>query len=206
MVYKHGGRKLIKLKKEKAVIKQIEDSIELKRYLQQEHGLLIEIAGKLVSAIRRGKRVYILGNGGSAADAQHIAGELAGRFYIDRAPVPALALTTNTSVLTAIGNDYGYDEIFYRQVRALVSKGDVVIGLSTSGKSPNVIKAIAAAREMGAATVVFTGRKGKLAEIADLALCIPSKDTPRIQEAHITAGHVICYLVEEALFGGKSVK
>lgn len=206
MVYRPGGRKLSKLKKEQAVKKQVEDSIELKRYLQREPGLLIDIADKIVAAVRKGKRVFLFGNGGSAADAQHIAGELAGRFYRDREPLPAMSLNTNTSIITAIGNDYGYEEVFARQVRALVNKGDVVIGLSTSGNSANVIQGIQAARELGAVTVVFTGRKGKLAGMSDLALCVPSTDTPRIQEAHITAGHIICYLVEEALFAGKKVK
>lgn len=202
MVCKPGGRKLNRLNKEQAVKKQIGESIELKLSLQRQSGLLIEIADKIVSAIKKGNRIFLFGNGGSAADAQHIAGELAGKFYRDRKPLAAMSLNTNTSILTAIGNDYGYEEIFSRQVNALVKKGDVVIGLSTSGKSANVIKGIQAARELGAVTIVFTGRRGKLAKMTDLALCIPSADTPRIQETHITAGHVICYLVEEALFAG----
>jgi len=205
MDYRPGGRKLNKLKKEQAVKKQVEDSIELKKYLQREPGLLIDIADKIVAAFRKGKRVFLFGNGGSAADAQHIAGELVGKFYRDRQPLPAMSLNTNTSILTAIGNDYGFQEIFSRQVRALVNKGDVVIGLSTSGNSENVIQGILAARELGAVTVVFTGKRGKLARISDMALCIPSTDTPRIQEAHITAGHIICYLVEEALCAGKKL-
>ena len=185
------------------IIRQIQDGIELKLYLQRETALLITIASKITNALRRGKHVYLFGNGGSAADAQHIAGELAGKFYLDRAPLPATALTTNTSVLTSIGNDYGYEDIFSRQVKGLVRKGDVVIGLSTSGKSPNIINGLLAAKELGAVTIVFTGRRGKLAKMTDLALCIPSKDTPRIQEAHITSGHIICYLIEEALFEKK---
>ena len=186
------------------IIKQIQDSIELKKWLQGEAKVLITIAGRISTAIRNGNQVYLFGNGGSAADAQHIAGEFAGKFYRDRDPIPATALSTNTSSLTAIGNDYGFDEVFARQVSGLVKKGDIVIGISTSGGSPNIIKGIKAANKLAAVTIVLTGKKGKLASLADIALCIPSKDTPRIQEAHITAGHIICYLVEEALFEKKS--
>jgi D-sedoheptulose 7-phosphate isomerase len=136
-----------------------------------------------------------------SADAQHIAGELAGKFYLDRDPLPAIALTTNTSSLTAIANDYGYDQVFARQLRGLVNKGDIVIGISTSGSSPNVTIAMEEAKRHGAIIIAFTGQGGKLKEIAEYVLSIPSTDTPRIQEAHITAGHIIAYLVEEALFG-----
>ena len=188
----------------KQIIKQIQDSIDLKQWLQGETKILASIARRISTAIRSGNQVYLFGNGGSAADAEHIAGEFAGKFYRDRGPLPATALSTNTSTLTAIGNDYGFDEIFARQVSGLVKKGDIVIGLSTSGGSPNIIKGIKAAKRLEAVTIVLTGKKSRLASLADIALCIPSKDTPRIQEAHITAGHIICYLVEAALFEKKS--
>lgn len=185
------------------IVKQIEDSIKLKKYLQQKAKNLGAMADLLVDAFRKGNKVLIFGNGGSAADAQHIACELAGKFYLDRAPLPAIALTTNTSTLTAIGNDYSYEEIFVRQVKSLVKQGDIVIGISTSGNSPNVLRGIKEAKRFGATTIAFTGRGGRLKELADYVLSVPSVDTPRIQEAHITAGHIICYLVEQALFGNK---
>lgn len=186
------------------VVKQIQGSIELKKWLQGEAKTLISIASRISTAVRNGNQIFLFGNGGSAADAQHMASELAGKFYRDRDPIPATALSTNTSSITAIGNDYGFDEIFARQVSGLVKKGDIVIGISTSGKSPNVIKGIKTAKKLEAVTIVLTGKEAKLASLADIALCIPSKDTPRIQEAHITAGHIICYLVEAALFEKKS--
>lgn len=188
--------------REAAIKNQIEESIVLKRHLQSEVKLLISIAEELSQAFRRGNKVLLFGNGGSAADAQHIAAELSGKFHLQRESLPAIALTTNSSSLTAIANDYGYDEVFVRQLQGLVAEGDVVIGISTSGNSPNVLLAMEEAKRRGAITIAFTGKGGKLKEIADHVLCLPSSDTPRIQEAHITAGHVICYLVEQALFGG----
>lgn len=185
------------------IVKQIEDSIELKKYLRQETKNLVAMADLLVDAFRKGNKVLLFGNGGSAADAQHIACELAGKFYLDRDPLPAIALTTNTSSLTAIANDYSYEEVFVRQVKGLVKQGDVVIGISTSGNSPNVLRGIEEAKRLGVTTIAFTGRGGRLSELAGYVLSIPSGDTPRIQEAHITAGHIICYLVEQALFGNK---
>jgi D-sedoheptulose 7-phosphate isomerase len=189
------------MEQEANIVKQIEDSIELKKYLQKEAKNLVAMADLLVAAFRKGNKVLLFGNGGSAADAQHIACELAGKFYLDRAPLPAIALTTNTSALTAIGNDYSYEEIFAHQVTALVKEGDIVIGISTSGNSPNVLRGVEEAKRLGATAIAFTGQRGKLKELADYVLSIPSVDTPRIQETHITAGHIICYLVEEALFG-----
>lgn len=187
---------------QKKVIKsQLEQGIELNKYLQGEFKLLIAISGELSKAFASGNKLLLFGNGGSAADAQHIAAELAGKFCFDREPLPAIALTANTSSLTAIANDYGYEQVFVRQLKPLVSKGDVVIGISTSGNSQNVILAMEEARRRGAVTIAFTGRGGKLRQTADYALCIPSDSTARIQEAHITAGHIICYLVEESLFG-----
>jgi len=191
------------MRQEANIVKQIEDSIELKKYLRQETKNLVAMADLLVDAFRKGNKVLLFGNGGSAADAQHIACELAGKFYLDRDPLPAIALTTNTSSLTAIANDYSYEEVFGRQVKGLVKQGDVVIGISTSGNSPNVLRGIEEAKRLGATTIALTGRGGRLSELADYVLSIPSGDTPRIQEAHITAGHIICYLVEQALFGNR---
>lgn len=189
--------------REASITKQIEDSIDLKKYLQGKAKALVAIAEVLTQAFQNGNKVLLFGNGGSAADAQHIACELAGKFYRERSPLPAIALTTNTSSLTAIANDFDYMEVFARQLRGLVKKGDVVIGISTSGRSPNVLRGIEDAKSCGAITVAFTGEENELAQMADYALSLPSTDTPRIQEAHITAGHIICYLVEEALFGNE---
>ena len=192
-----------RVKQEASIVRQIENGIKLKKYLQKEVKNLVTMAELLADAFRKGSKVLLFGNGGSAADAQHIACELAGKFYLDRAPLPAIALTTNTSTLTAIGNDYRYEEIFSRQLKALVREGDVVIGISTSGNSPNVLRGIEEAKRLGATTIGFTGRGGKLKKLADCVLAVPSVDTHRIQEAHITAGHIICYLVEQALFGNR---
>ena len=186
--------------KETTVLKQIEESIEAKQHLKAQAKTLIAIADQIVHAVRNGNKVLLLGNGGSAADAEHIACELSGRFYRDRAPIAAIALSANTSSLTAIANDYGYESVFIRQLQGLVKMGDVVIGISTSGNSSNVVLAMDEAKRRGAITVAFTGLGGKIKDISDYALCVPSKDTPRIQETHITAGHIICHLVEESLF------
>ena len=183
------------------ITKQLEDNIALQRYLQKQTKVLTTVAELLVQAFQKGNKVFLFGNGGSAADAQHITCELSGKFYLNRNPLPAIALTTNTSSLTAIGNDYGYEEVFARQVKGLVREEDIVIGISTSGNSPNVLRGIEQAKQMGAITIAFTGQGGKLKELTDYVLSIPSNNTPRIQEAHITAGHIICYLVEKALFG-----
>lgn len=191
------------MNRESIVIKQIEENISLKNHLKIQVKNLLAISDCLVQALRAGKKVLLFGNGGSAADAQHIAAELAGKFYRNREPLPAIALTTNSSSVTAIANDYGYEAVFVRQLKGLVKEGDVVIGISTSGSSPNVLLAMEEAKRRGAITVAFTGQEGKLNDLADFVLSIPSRDTPRIQEAHITAGHIICYLVEEALFGEK---
>jgi D-sedoheptulose 7-phosphate isomerase len=187
--------------REDMVVKQIEESTRLKESLQAEAKTLVAIADELVQALRRGNKVLLFGNGGSAADAQHIACELSGRFSRDREPLPAIALTTNTSSLTAIANDYGYEAVFARQLRGLVKKGDIVIGISTSGSSANVLLAIEEANRRGAVTVALTGQGGTLKELAHYVLSVSSTSTPRIQEAHITIGHIICHLVEEELFG-----
>jgi D-sedoheptulose 7-phosphate isomerase len=189
------------MNREDMVVKQIEESMQLREGLQAEAKTLVAIADQLVQALRRGNKVLLFGNGGSAADAQHIACELAGRFSLDREPLPAIALTANTSSLTAIANDYGYEVVFARQLRGLVKKGDIVIGISTSGNSANVLLAIEEANRRGAVTIALTGQGGKLKELAHYVLSVPSTSTPRIQEAHITIGHIICHLVEEELFG-----
>jgi D-sedoheptulose 7-phosphate isomerase len=182
----------------------LEESIRVKEELRKQGSELekIERVSKtMVKALKNGKKVILFGNGGSAADAQHIACELAGKFKLERRGLPAIALTTNTSALTAIGNDFGYDKVFSRQVEGMVDRDDVVIGISTSGNSANVIEGIKAAKEKGAFTVGFTGATGgKLEKVVDVCLKVPSDDTPRIQEAHITVGHIICQLVEEGLF------
>jgi len=181
----------------------------IKRSIQTKNELLIthveiiaQIAKAIINAYRHGNKVLWFGNGGSAADAQHLACELVSRFYLERKALASIALTTNTSELTAIANDYDFDRVFARQVEALVNPGDVVIGISTSGNSPNVIEGINEAKRLGAITVGFTGATGgKLKGCVDNLLTIPSEETPHIQEAHIMVGHIICYIVENELFG-----
>ena len=158
------------------------------------------MARLIITAYKTGGKLVLFGNGGSAADAQHIASELVGRFMLKRQAFPAIALTTNISTLTAIANDYGYDAVFTRQVEALVNEKDVVIAISTSGDSSNVVEAIKMAKIKGAKTIGLTGGDGgKLAKLADLVLIVPSDSTPRIQEAHITIGHIVCELTEKEL-------
>jgi len=184
---------------------QIRESIEVKRRIVERMvDQIAEAADMLVQSLRKGGKVILFGNGGSAADAQHIAAELVGRFKMERRALPAIALNTNSSVITAIGNDYDFTLSFSRQVEALVKEGDVAVGISTSGNSSNVIYALKRASELGAKTIALTGKTGgMLASVADLAIIVPSDDTPRIQEAHITIGHVLCDLVEKMLFGGE---
>ena len=154
-----------------------------------------------IEAFKNDKKMLFCGNGGSASDAQHIASELSGRFYKDRPPLYAEALHVNSSYMTAVANDYGYEETYARMVEASGSKGDVLVGISTSGNSPNVVKAMQNAKEIGMVTVGFTGSKGgKMKEICDIMIQVPSDDTPRIQEVHILVGHIICQLIEEELF------
>ncbi len=183
------------------VKKAFRESAEVKlAFLELYAERIVEVAGIISTALKEGNKLLLFGNGGSAADAQHIAAEIVGRFKKDRKALPAIALTTDSSVLTALGNDYGYESVFERQVEALCSPGDVVIGISTSGSSENVIRGILKAKELGATTVAFTGRNGgRLAEVAHYSFVVPSYETPRIQECHITLGHVICELVENSL-------
>jgi len=183
---------------------RIQISIEVKVKIMDNVAIIGETAKLIIDAYRNGKKVILFGNGGSAADAQHIAAELVGKYYMDRRPLPAEALTVNTSSLTAIGNDYAFERIFARQVEALGNPGDVAIGISTSGNSPNVIEAIRAAKKKGMSTIGLTGAEGgRLKNEVDYCICVPSKDTPRIQEAHILIGHIWCELIERALFGNE---
>jgi D-sedoheptulose 7-phosphate isomerase len=162
---------------------------------------VIRVAMRVAEAVSSGGKVIFFGNGGSAADAQHLAAEFTGRFLKERPALPALALSVNSSSLTAIGNDYGFDLVFARQMEALGRGGDVAIGISTSGNSPNVIRALEVAKSKSVYTVSLTGKSGgKLKDIADCTICIPSEETPRIQECHILTGHLICEVVEQALF------
>ncbi len=181
---------------------RVEESIRVKRTLVEQAELLDRIAELWTGAIRAGHKVIFFGNGGSAADAQHLECELAGRFYQDREPLAALSLTVNSSSLTAIGNDYGYDQVFSRQLAGIGRAGDVAVGISTSGNSANVVRALETARARGLATVGLTGRGGgRMRAWCDHCLAIDSEETPRIQEAHILAGHILCEAVERALFG-----
>lgn len=168
--------------------------------------VILAIADTITAAFRAGRKLLIAGNGGSAADAQHIAGEFLSRLNFDRNPLPAIALTTDSSVLTAIGNDYGFERAFERQVRGLGQKGDVFIAISTSGRSPNIVAALQAAREAGLTTIGFTGTaaNGAMQPLCDHCLAAPSPETPQIQQIHIVAAHAICGLVEENLFGTTS--
>ena len=171
---------------------------ESAEYLQT----VTEAAQAMTKRLRVGNKILFFGNGGSAADAQHLAAELSGRFLKERKSLPGLALTTNTSVLTAIGNDYSFDDVFARQVEGIGSTGDVAFAISTSGNSPNVLRAVETARAKGLVTVGLTGRTGgKMAKAVEICICIPSDQTPRIQEGHILTGHILCELMEEELFG-----
>lgn len=190
-------------KMERVIIDSLEESARVKQEMARGMANKIhEVSLVLVDVFKAGGKVVLFGNGGSAADAQHIAAELLGRFQMERPSLPALALTTNTSVLTALGNDYDINAIFTKQVEAMVQPGDAVIAISTSGNSPNVVQALKLAKTKGAKTIGLCGKGGgQLAKLVDYALTVPSKETPRIQEAHITIGHVICDLVERELFG-----
>ncbi len=178
------------------------ESADLKlRFIRQNADVLVLVVRMIVTAFKSGNKVLLFGNGGSAADAQHIAGEFINRFLIERPPLPAISLTTDTSVLTSISNDYGYADSFSKQVKALGKEGDVAFGISTSGAAANVIKAVRVAREMGIKTVGLSGRDGgELAKNVDVAIVVDSQVTPRIQEVHITIGHVICEMVDRMLF------
>jgi D-sedoheptulose 7-phosphate isomerase len=189
---------------ERRVSSLIEASIATKQSMLNNRELIstaAKVSAILVQALKRGNKLLIFGNGGSAADAQHIAAEFVGRFAFDRPALPALALSVNGSCVTAIGNDYGFDLIFSRQLEALARRGDVAIGISTSGNSPNVVKAMSTARKMELHTVALTGAAGgSLKGIVDHCICVPSSETPRIQEGHTLIGHIISELVELEIF------
>jgi len=182
----------------------LQSSIDTKQRIENDPNLIEQIeqsARSIYHAFQNKKRLYLCGNGGSAADAQHLAAEFSGRFYTDRKALPAEALHTNTSYLTAVANDYSYDVVYARLVEGICEPGDVLIGISTSGNSANVVNAFEAARKLGVTTIGLTGDQGgKMRELSDHWLGMPSSDTPRIQEAHITVGHIICQLVEEWIF------
>jgi len=182
----------------------IQHSLDVKSKVLEDEALIStigEIVALIVTAFRNGNKVLFCGNGGSAADAQHLAAEFSGRFYTDREALPAEALHTNTSYLTAVANDYSYDVVYSRLIKGIGKKGDVLIGLSTSGNSTNIIKAFETAKEKGMTTIGFTGSTGGLMKkCSDFLINVPSNDTPRIQESHILLGHIVCQLVEENYF------
>ncbi|MDQ7038922.1 MAG: D-sedoheptulose 7-phosphate isomerase [Aquificota bacterium] len=181
------------------IVRAFRESAEVKvAFVELYRDRILEVAGIMATAIKEGNKILLFGNGGSAADAQHIAAEIVGRFRRERRALPAIALTTDTSILTAVGNDYGFETVFERQVEALCLPGDVAIGITTSGNSENVVRGLKKAHDLGATTVAFTGRNGgKVAQIAHYAFVVPSYETPRIQECHITLGHVLCELIDE---------
>jgi D-sedoheptulose 7-phosphate isomerase len=190
------------------VSRSIASSIEVKQKLLESAEVVFQMARVseiLIEAVRKGNKPLLFGNGGSAADAQHIAAEFVGRFAFNRPALPALALSVNTSCVTAIGNDYGFDLVFARQIEALGRPGDVAIGISTSGNSPNILRAFVVAKQMGICTVALAGATGgKLKGAVDHCICVPSSETPRIQECHILIGHIISELVEETIFHEQS--
>ncbi len=174
----------------------------LEQTVEQTADVIEQITDAIIRCFRQGNKLLLCGNGGSAADAQHVAGEFVNRFRYDHAALPAIALTTDTSILTCIGNDSAFENIFSRQVEALAKPGDILVGISTSGGSPNILKALDTARALGLTTIAFTGEKGrgKMDPKCDLCLVVPSTDTPRIQESHIFVWHVICGVVEQTIF------
>jgi D-sedoheptulose 7-phosphate isomerase len=184
---------------------QVKKSYEIKQDIYNNTvimSLIEDVCKQVVDVYKSGNKTLIAGNGGSAADAQHIAGEFVSKFYFDRPGLASLALTTDSSILTAIGNDYGYDKLFSRQVQANGVEGDLFIGISTSGNSENILQALRECREKGIITVGLTGADGgKMKELCDYCICTPSQETPRVQETHILIGHIICAVVEEDLFG-----
>ena len=188
------------------VLTAFADSARVKQQFAQDHAdRIVQVAALLAKAFQNGNKVLLFGNGGSATDAAHIAAEFVGRYQRDRMPLPAIALATDIAAITCIANDYGYDELFARQVRAHGRKGDIAIGISTSGNSPNVLKGVEAARDGGLTTIAWTGANGgKLAGLVEYPFVVPSTVTSRIQESHITLGHVLCELVEDHLLGKAS--
>ncbi|MGC9144317.1 D-sedoheptulose 7-phosphate isomerase [Hydrogenobaculum sp.] len=177
------------------------NSIETKRaFLEMYKDRIVEVGLIMAQALMDGNKILFFGNGGSAADSQHLAAEIVGRYKKERKGLPSIALTTDTSILTAVGNDYGFDVIFERQIEALCMPGDIAVGISTSGNSPNVIKGLMKAHDMGATTIAFSGKQGgKVVDIAHYSFVVPSYDTARIQECHITLGHTLCEIIDEVV-------
>lgn len=188
------------------VLTAFADSARVKQQFAHDHAdRIVQVAMLIADAFRNGNKVLLFGNGGSSTDAAHIAAEFVGRYKRERVPLPAIALATDMATITCIANDYGYEELFARQMRAHGRKGDIAIGISTSGNSPNVLKGVEAARDGGLTTVAWTGAAGsQLAKLVDYAFVVPSTVTSRIQESHITLGHVLCELVEDHLLGNAS--
>jgi D-sedoheptulose 7-phosphate isomerase len=187
---------------EEDILTLFKESGEVKdRFVTDQLGTLTAVIRTVAQAMEAGNKVLLFGNGGSAADAQHIAAEFVNRFSMERPPLPAISLTTDSSILTSISNDYSFAEVFAKQIKALAKPGDIAMGISTSGNSANIVRAFEVARELGLVTVALTGHSGgAIAEMTDYALIVPSRKTPRIQEVHITVGHVICEMVERLLF------
>jgi D-sedoheptulose 7-phosphate isomerase len=182
------------------ITKEINESIWVKKELISQVRLIEEIANDIIRSLRMSGKVILCGNGGSAADSQHIAAELIGKFALERDPLPAISLTTNTSILTAVANDFSFDEVFVRQIKAFCNEKDIVIGISTSGNSTNVVEAIEEANRLGAHTIALTGQDGgKLTKVAKKSIKVPSQNTQRIQESHIMIGHLLCLIVEKGL-------
>jgi D-sedoheptulose 7-phosphate isomerase len=190
------------------IIKIFKESNRVKEtFINENLSKLVAVIEAITSALKAGNKILLFGNGGSAADAQHLAAEFVNRFVIERPPLPAIALTTDSSVITSIGNDYDFSEVFSKQIRAIGQAGDIAWGISTSGSSSNVLKALEVAKKMGLITVSFTGKDGgSIAKIADFSINVSSTVTARIQEAHITAGHAICDLVDIKLFQKPDLK
>lgn len=185
----------------KIVNKSFKDSIDTKKaFLKLYESRIVEVGLIMAQALEDGNKIVFFGNGGSAADSQHLAAEIVGRYKKERKGLPSIALTTDTSILTAVGNDYGFDTIFERQIEALCIPGDIAVGISTSGNSPNVIRGLMKAQDLGATTVAFSGKQGgKVLDIAHYTFVVPSDDTARIQECHITLGHILCEIIDEKL-------
>jgi len=199
-----GSKKNKSFRKE--IIKQIEGSINVKEKIIDKYvDVIDDVVKAVIKAYQNDKKVLWCGNGGSAADAQHLSCELVSKFYLNRKPLRSIALTTNTSILTAVSNDYNYDNVFDRQVEALADKGDILIGMTTSGTSKNIINALKKANEKGVISIAITGENvDEIQDYADYLISVPSDVTPYIQESHIMIGHIICYLVEKTIFGDKS--
>jgi len=189
---------------EETILKRFQESGEVKtQFLGKNLSKLIEVIHLIARCFESGNKLFFFGNGGSAADAQHLAAEFVNRYLLDRPALPAIALTTDTSILTSISNDTDFSEVFSRQLLALGKRGDIAIGITTSGNSPNILKAFEVAKRMGMTTIALAGKDGgKVAKVADLSLIVPSQSTPRIQETHILIGHILCEMVETLLFTG----